>query len=154
MRESQELGHKISSHVPRNGKGVCTACGSVLLPQWTVRNKTIAKKARPSRRALKEERVMRRMVRSQRCSFCDRVTKDAIAIGSSLRKEKKKQPAEAAQPSENMMSADTVVEGTNKSSSKKRAKARKDREGLQALLKKSVQTKTLPSLNLMDLMKK
>jgi hypothetical protein len=153
MRESQELGHKISSHVPKNGKGVCTACGSVLLPQWTVRSKITAKKARPSRRALKEERVMRRMVRSQRCSFCDRVTKDAIAIGSSLKKEEK-QSAEAAQSCENMMSADTVVEGTNKSSSKKRAKARKDREGLQALLKKSVQTKTLPSLNLMDLMKK
>jgi PP-loop superfamily ATP-utilizing enzyme len=153
MRESQELGHKISSHVTKHGKGVCTACGNVLLPQWTVRSKITAKKARPSRRVLKAERVMRRMVRSQRCSFCDRVTKDASAIGSSLRKEKK-QPAEAAQPSEDMMSADTVVEGTNKSSSKKRAKARKDREGLQALLKKSVQTKTLPSLNLMDLMKK
>ncbi|KIW63845.1 hypothetical protein PV04_08817 [Phialophora macrospora] len=153
MRESQELGHEISSHAPHRGEGVCTACGNILLPQWTVRTKITAKQARRDRGGVKAERVMRRMVRSQRCSFCGSVTKDAISIGTNHRKEEK-QSAVATHPSENKMSADTPLENTNKSTSKKRAKARKDREGLQALLKKSVQTKTSPGLSLMDLMKK
>ncbi|OAL34741.1 hypothetical protein AYO20_05936 [Fonsecaea nubica] len=51
-------------------------------------------------------------------------------------------------------STDPVLEKPIKSSSKKRAKARKGREGLQALLNKSMQSKSTPSLNLMDLMKK
>ncbi|KIY01156.1 uncharacterized protein Z520_02708 [Fonsecaea multimorphosa CBS 102226] len=50
--------------------------------------------------------------------------------------------------------ADPLLEKPVKSSSKKRAKARKDREGLQALLNRSMQAKSTPSLNLMDLMKK
>ncbi|KIW82148.1 hypothetical protein Z517_05175 [Fonsecaea pedrosoi CBS 271.37] len=51
-------------------------------------------------------------------------------------------------------STDPVLEKPTKSSSKKRAKARKGREGLQALLNKSMQSKSTPGLNLMDLMKK
>ncbi|KIV86899.1 hypothetical protein PV11_02480 [Exophiala sideris] len=47
-----------------------------------------------------------------------------------------------------------VTEQPNKVTSKRRAKARKDREGLQALLSKSTQSKPSRSLSLMDLMKR
>jgi hypothetical protein len=45
-------------------------------------------------------------------------------------------------------------EKTNKLSNKKRAKARKDRQGLQALLRQHGQPSKQPSLSLSDLMKK
>ncbi|OCT44560.1 hypothetical protein CLCR_06346 [Cladophialophora carrionii] len=156
MRESQELGHEVSSRVANRGQFVCAACGTILLPQWTVRSTIRTNKSTAGRKDLKNGKVTRRKVCSQRCSLCDHVTKDVISIASSPQKEKK-QPAAAAaaqSSSENVMSADTSLESTSKSTSKKRAKARKDREGLQALLHRSAQTKNPPSLNLLDLLKK
>ncbi|EXJ55355.1 hypothetical protein A1O7_08282 [Cladophialophora yegresii CBS 114405] len=156
MRESQALGHEASSQLPNRGQLVCAACGTILLPQWTMKSKIRAKRTRRGRKGLNHEKVTRQKVRSHCCSLCDNVTKNVIAIASSPRKDKK-QPAAAAPAQsslENIMRAEPVLESNTKSTSKKRAKARKDREGLQALLHKSAQTKTPPSLNLLDLMKK
>ncbi|KIW98322.1 uncharacterized protein Z519_01906 [Cladophialophora bantiana CBS 173.52] len=72
----------------------------------------------------------------------------------SAKKEQINSTVSDERPEEITESAGSALEKSTKSSSKKRAKARKDREGLQALLNRSMQTKGVPSLSLMDLMKK
>lgn len=69
-------------------------------------------------------------------------------------KVKKEAPAPIDEVPEPTSGTELLLEQSTKSSSKKRAKARKDREGLQALLSKSSQNKSSPSLSLMDLMRR
>ena len=150
MHEIQQLRSACPSAVPHSSRSCCAACGSLLLPQWTVDSKMTAKRVKTG----KGGEVSRRKVRAQRCSICRRVTRDAFAVNPSPRR-RREQPIPASEkPVEETTPSDAILDRTTKTSSKKRAKARKDREGLQNLLDQSVHTRATPGLSLVDLMKR
>jgi hypothetical protein len=105
-------------------------------------------------KATKDGRVSHRKIRSRRCSLCHRVTKDTVTVDLSHKKDARPSDKAPQERPEEVVSSDPNIEKQNKPSGKKRAKARKDREGLQALLNNSVQTRSAPGLSLMDLMKR
>lgn len=153
MCESRELGRALSITTQDDGKDVCSGCGTILLPQWTM-ERTFRTKKVESKGKNHNRKSLRSKVLSQRCSTCYRVTKTTALLVPNTRTTKEK-PSEVSD--ERREEAPTPVPNTNKeikSSSKKRAKTRKDREGLQALLKKSEKASLTPTLNLIDLMKK
>ncbi|EXJ74815.1 uncharacterized protein A1O5_01511 [Cladophialophora psammophila CBS 110553] len=156
LHESVELVHGGSSHGDRRPGDTCTTCGSLLLPGWTASTKITDTKTKTSKKGHPQKRKPRRKVQSQRCSLCYRVTRAVITMGSSHRakKEQLNSTVSGERPEEITESAGSALGKATKSSSKKRAKARKDREGLQALLNRSMQTQGVPNLSLMDLMKK
>jgi hypothetical protein len=163
-----------------NPRDACTACGNLLLPGWTTKTEvaTIQVKHRPGERQRQRpqdererdrhrEAKVRQLVVSRRCSFCHRVTRETADkhLRAKLNKERQSNSTAAAPISgekitrnQETATADerttTETAAVAKLSSKKRARARKDREGLQALLNKSAQNKAGPSLGLMDLMKR
>ena len=148
--ERNELGVRAMPTRPRSND-ICTACGSILLAQWTMSSCLATTKVKIARKNLGKKPGARRKVRSQRCSFCYRVTKTAVALNKPCGKEE--EPSSTgieSRPEE----ADISQLAHAKSSSKKRAKVRKDREGLQAMLSRTTQSKPAANLNLMDLMKK
>ena len=151
MCESQMLGSATSTPI---SPSICAACGSTLLPQWTTDRHLKTKAVKIGKKA-KDERTLRSKTISQQCSFCQRVTKTTVRISQSHRESKGDHPKTASlATSKAVTSSDTTLDRTNRSSSKKRAKARNDHEGLQVLLNKSAHAKLTPSLSLVDLMKR
>lgn len=150
--ESAELGHSQSSRLWHGSLGACTACGNLLLPGWTASTDIVSSKVKTRRERPPKREEIRKKILSWRCLFCHRITKETVAIDSSSRK--RDVPLFVTQERQEEGPGSVLApEKPTKSSSKKRAKVRKDREGLQALLDKRTQNKLAPSLNLMDLMK-
>ncbi|OAP57262.1 hypothetical protein AYL99_08000 [Fonsecaea erecta] len=151
LRESVELGHRRPSHGGRGAEDTCMTCGNLMLPEWTVSTKITDRKAHAPKKKSRQK------VRSRRCSLCSRVIKDIATMDSSHAREAQQLVTVPTKHGEEVVAtapADPVLAKPVKLSSKKRARARKDREGLQALLNKSMQAKSTLSLDLMDLMKK
>ncbi len=153
MRETEEL-HTTILAVSVENKHCCTTCGSILVPPWTAETKFATKKMKIGKAGRDRKLFRRSKVRAQRCSICHRVTKTTIMFDPGARRGRDKSPSVHENHSNDAPSLDATMERTNKTTSKKRAKARKDREGLQTLLNNSVQTRAAPSLNLMDLMRR
>lgn len=153
MCESHELGGALSIATPNNEKNVCSSCGTFLLPQWTM-ERTFRTKKVESRGKNHPRKSRRSKVLSQRCSTCYRVTKNTASLVLNVRSRREKSLEITHEPHGELPPPVPTTDRASKSCSKKRAKTRKDREGLQALLKKTEQTNITPNLNLMDLMKK
>lgn len=157
--QSTELAHSLPSlkTLPRS-REACTACGNLFAPGWTTETTITPRVGRRRQRTTPQKALVRSKLVSNLCLVCHRTTREVgvfkVDIGKRQSKSSKT-PAIASAASTEKTSLDkSVVEQPAKTSSKRRAKARKDREGLQALLSKSAQNKPAPSLSFMDLMKR
>ncbi|KAK5059889.1 hypothetical protein LTR84_009772 [Exophiala bonariae] len=145
-----------SEHFKDTRKISCSACGSHLLPGWTTTISLARGKPKSAPKLKGREAKPQQKIRYLKCEVCHRVNKDTVTyplktktktmfsnvVGPTVQ--------QAAQPG-----LEPVPEKPTKTlSSKQRAKARKDREGLQSLLNRSSQNKTTQGLSLMDLMRK
>ncbi|EXJ92369.1 hypothetical protein A1O3_00919 [Capronia epimyces CBS 606.96] len=154
--QSVELQHSRSSLTSSAANNVCAACGSLLLPGWTVstRSATQTAVAKPQTTAQKK---IRRKILSRKCSSCHRVSRQTAEIKKDVRS-LTRQPQISSRlnekPVRDELPADAAQEKSTKLSSKKRARARKDREGLQSLLDRSAQNKSSLGLSLMDFMRR
>jgi hypothetical protein len=155
MLEHHEVGFSTSAYASPEMCAYCSACGSILLPQWTM-DITFTTKQIKIIRKVGGEKILRSKIRSQRCRKCRRITRTRVQIPHNRNKSKPElvKAPQTGQEEITSLDAGPETETTSKQSSKKRAKGRKDREGLRALLNKSVQSRTAPSLNLTDLMKR
>jgi hypothetical protein len=149
-----ELAHSRSTPAWKEAVNACEACGGFLVPGWTTSIKVVTSKAKRNPTAQQKDGGLRRKLLSRRCLFCNRVTKETVDQQWKRKDRQAQSPAVSHPPVAESPQDEPVAEKSSKLSSKKRARARKDREGLQALLNKSAQTKSAPSLNLMDLMKR
>ncbi len=136
----------------------CTACGSVSIVGWTTtfklgkqdRKKPKVKCQRPSKQGSKKH--------DQVISICGTCHRETVATLPAKRKIAHSAPSKSQTPVKTDLSIETSATvpkpaDRTSSTSKQRAKARKERIGLQALLKKSKQNTTSSTMNLMDLMK-
>ena len=120
----------------------CTACGNIFVPGW---NCSIVRGDKKKSPASHKQKTIRRGTVIYKCQRCHHDTALSIHPTEKLRNV----------DHENQISGSTTTTVTKKTSSKKRAKARKDQAGLQALLERSKEEKnkdTSPKLSLMDLM--
>ena len=135
-------------------KDACTACGSLLVPAWTSDAKAVTGKFKRGTDGTSKPKEHRNRIVCSRCSTCNRITKDVVKVQLPPRKSLSKPVAFHTKQEEADPHEEIVAEQPSKVTSKRRAKARKDREGLQALLSKSTQSKPSRSLSLLDLMKR
>ena len=144
-----------------NFKGACAGCGTLALPGLTVSDvkKHSPENAKRGKPRAASHPAPTRSLRRQKCNVCGRITtshvdKSKKAARSSTRQDteidRTKIPLEAKQAPASQQHQEPKSMSVN---SKKRAKARKDREGLQALLNKNKQPSTKADLNLMDFMR-
>ena len=133
----------------------CTACGNVFIPGW---NCSIVRGDKTKGSGFDARNVVRRSAVVDNCHACHHRT--TLSLPSPER------PGKIGGKKHDLPSTTLPVEGgrrgscaatavTTKSSSKKRAKARKDNAGLHSLLKNSREAHdatTSPQLSLMDLM--
>lgn len=131
----------------------CSACGNLLTPGWTTRTKAVTRLLKRRQVTTPEKESARGKTISKQCQVCYRTSRETKTLQPDTRKRQSRQSAASRKPVQEPIQYQPV-EKSSKVSSKKRAKARKDCEGLQALLNKSTQNKPSPSLNLMDLMKR
>lgn len=145
--------------------GCCRSCGTLAIPGVTSSLVTSRISGEPGpKRRMKQKSFTSRSTTIQQCLACGRHTKETItkpnksvrAISTTV-----VPPLQApAQPPPAASVPDSPGEGSKppstepKVSSKKRAKARKDREGLQALLNKAKPSAGPSKLNFMDMMKR
>ncbi|KIW99928.1 uncharacterized protein Z518_10856 [Rhinocladiella mackenziei CBS 650.93] len=139
-----------SRTIPRKA---CEACGNLLLSGWTASSRFTTRRAKHNAKVIPPAGLRKENLH-HRCSVCHRVTKEAVDPEFNPRNKKIPTATVPNKQREEAPCSNAIPEKSNKSNSKKRAKARKDCEGLQALLDKSKRSKSTPSLNLMDLMKK
>jgi hypothetical protein len=132
----------------------CSACGNLLTPGWTTRSKTITRVLKRRQVTTPEREPTRRKTISKQCQVCHRTSRQTKILQLDTRKRQSRPTEASRKPIEEPIQDQPAVEKSSKVSNKKRAKSRKDREGLQALLNKSTQNKASPGLNLMDLMKR
>ena len=154
LTQSTELAHSQNAHFRTNPEDACAACGSLLLPGWSTSISLAPERSKTRRGACSVEKHIhtKRLVR--KCSTCDRITKGKVAYRPKHSKIKATTAAASQTAVEGIAVTKPASEKSNRTSSKKRAKARKDRQGLQALLDRSLQNKSSPRLDLMDLMQK
>lgn len=154
--QSVELEHS-RAILPSTGReNVCAACGNLLVPGWTSSMRTATEKEATKPRLVSEFKIRRRKL-SQKCSSCHRISKQTTELKPNPRNLRRR-PAVSThatgKAAHEELPAEDAADKSTKVSSKKRAKARKDRQGLQALLDKSTQNKPRGGLNLMDFMKR
>lgn len=135
-------------------RDVCTACGTLLVSAWTTETKSVTTRIRLPQNGNAKPKKVRHRTTTSRCSACNRVTKDVVEVPPIPRQRQTKPVVVDEMKEEAIPHEEPVTEQSSKVTSKKRAKARKDRQGLQALLSKSSQNKPSRSLNLTDLMKR
>ncbi|KIW13693.1 hypothetical protein PV08_08884 [Exophiala spinifera] len=157
--QSIELAHsQPPPKTPNMARDACAACGNLFIPGWTTKTTITTRTGRRVQKPSPKTAIVRSKIVSNLCLVCHRTTREVGVFKVDTRKKQSKTPGTAAVAStvstEKSAPVEPVVEQPAKSSSKKRAKARKDHEGLQALLNKSAQNKPAPSLSLMDLMKR
>jgi hypothetical protein len=145
-------------HATENKLDSCSACGSLLLPGWTASYGLASTKTKlkSTRNAKSREEQAHQKTRYLKCEVCHRVTKATVTFP--LKSKQKRMMQNERGPKAQSVAPpapESVPEKSTKTlSSKQRAKARRDREGLQSLLNRSSQNRTASTLNLMDLMKK
>jgi RNase P subunit RPR2 len=146
--------------------GFCQSCGTMQIPGVTVRTKRVVPKGRTSRRQAVNQKSM---TKQRQCLKC----RNSMPMTLEQQKRRPKAPATpansqlattkttaAATPALPMQTSDTTQatstqgQQEGKVSSKKRAKARKDRAGLQALLGKPTAVPANRSLSFADFLKK
>lgn len=143
-------------HATETKPDSCLACGSPLLAGWTASFGLASTKLKSTRNTKGREEQARHKTRYLKCEVCHRVSKATVTYP--LKSKHKRMMQDDKGPKLQLVAQpvpESVPEKSTKAmSSKRRAKARRDREGLQNLLNRSSQNRTAPTLNLMDLMKK
>ena len=155
LRESKELRNTTSPPVPDRPSDVCAACGNILLPGRGMLSSILTSRTKPGKKNQGGKPEMRRKVLFKRCSVCLRATKTARTVEAPSAKELQHctKSTDSCVKLATFATTESCSRSPAKSSSKKRAKARKDRDGLQALLRNTMQSKAAPTLTLSDLMK-
>ncbi|KIV93727.1 hypothetical protein PV10_04922 [Exophiala mesophila] len=100
-----------------------------------------------------------KVVKNSQCLVCRRVTKQQSEKKGKVKRgilapSKKTNAPQATSGRDTAINPGPAAAAQPKLSSKQRAKARKDRDGLQALLNRTTQTSSQPSLSFMDMMKR
>jgi hypothetical protein len=156
-----------SEHAARSHEsGFCQSCGTIQIPGVTVRTSRVV----PQGRTLNVRTAVRGNVSKQRrCRVCRRYlpmksahqkTKlgafniQAIPQLATIKTAPAASPAPVMQTSDTSQATASKPLQEGKASSKQRAKARKDRAGLQALLGKSTTAPLRPGLSFADFLKK
>jgi hypothetical protein len=126
---------------------VCGACGTVTTLGWTA----TTPRTRSTRRQ-HEGRRERKVIRV--CLVCHRETVNALPTAPKAVKIAQTQSMDPSSSRLELGTPPTVSDVAEKTSSKRRARTRKEKSGLQALLNKSKQsTNSSSTLDLMDFMK-
>lgn len=127
---------------------VCSACGTLTALGWTART---ARKSRSTQQQFKGKKPHKMI---QVCLVCDRETVTDLHMAPKAVKtaQSKSTGAMSSRPEPGTPLA--ISDTGEKASSKRRAKTRKEKSGLQALLNQRKQTTTASStLDLLDFMK-
>ncbi|RVX67636.1 hypothetical protein B0A52_08165 [Exophiala mesophila] len=100
-----------------------------------------------------------KVIKSSQCLVCRRVAKQQSEMNGKVKRgilvtSKKTNAPQATSGRDTAINPGPTPAAQPKLSSKQRAKARKDRDGLQALLNRTTQTRSQPSLSFMDMMKR
>lgn len=134
----------------------CAACGNLLLPGWTTIFGLAPVKSSSAAKTRGGREESRRKIRHLRCGACCRVTKETVTYSLNTRKKGVIPTVKAPSDQPVVQSGPELPpeKSTKTMSSKQRAKARRDREGLQSLMNRSSQNRSTPALNLLDLMRK
>jgi hypothetical protein len=131
----------------------CLSCGAVNMKAWRIETK----QTRPVQQHYKSKAknsILGTRFAIRRCDVCSRVSKQSLDHPPKLTKPPKVDPLHALQERKDYkVPSEASMVSQSKLSSKKRAKARKDREGLQALLDRSKSDRLSSRLTLTDLMK-
>jgi hypothetical protein len=145
--------------------GICRACGAFLLPGWTAQtvatNSSESKQTRKQQQQSRCQHRIRQRIILLRCTTCRRGWRASEDVRTDLAKATNDKQMGFKSPTpratvevEQEPSAAAESNHKTSASSKQRAKARKDRLGLQGLASKLGRRKPSSSLNLMDLMAK
>jgi hypothetical protein len=131
----------------------CLTCGAVNIKAWQIKTRQTRPVQQHCKSKEKGSRLETRFA-IRRCNVCGRVSKQLLDHPPKIAKPLKVEILHALQERkcEKVPSEPSTV-SQSKLNSKKRAKARKDREGLQALLDRSRSEQSSSRLTLTDLMK-
>jgi RNAse P Rpr2/Rpp21/SNM1 subunit domain len=127
---------------------VCSACGTATTLGWTA---TTARQTRSTRRQVggRKERIIVCV-----CLVCHRESVTTLPVAPKAVKTAQAKSMEPMSSRMEVRTSPTISEKIENASNKRRAKTRKEKSGLQALLNKSKQITTASStLDLMDFMK-
>ena len=134
----------------------CGGCGTLAVPCWTSSTLAGAKRGKLAGTPSSQRKQLQPKSASRKCKICGSVTK----LSHHNSQKPKRHASEPVKPTkvesptaEVPLSIPQRPTSDSKVSSKKRARARKDREGLQALLNKNKGASATPALDLMDFMK-
>lgn len=154
ISEQQALARSTQAVTRSQNTDACQRCGTLATGVWKSKSATVRRTKSSSSRKPLPTPTMRTMVR--RCDACGNVAKLSIqpkVKPSPLRKVQTSSATLAAPDSHSSPSSSVRARDEPKLSSKKRAKARKDRDGLQVLLNKKKPSSTTQPMTLMDFMK-
>jgi ribonuclease MRP protein subunit SNM1 len=127
---------------------MCRACGTVTTLGWTATTARRTGSTKQQHRGRRERKII------QVCLVCHRETVNALPIVPKAAKRSQTQSIEPVSSKIELGTPPTVNDIAEKTSSKRRAKTRKEKSGLQALLNKNKQSPNpSPTLDLMDFMK-
>ena len=131
----------------------CGGCGTLAVHGVTT--STVPKKKFPGHGPKNAKRTDRPRSMRTSCHTCRRVTKRTLSVAPKPKRHSlKSTTAEIVEkPVDNPPALAKQSTSDVKTNSKKRAKARKDREGLRALLDKPQESSMRPNLSLMDFRK-
>lgn len=154
VAERQALTRSSQACAPPQRLYECQRCGTFAISIWKAKSATIKSSKKSSSRKPLAEPSTRTVVR--RCSACgnvaklltDRKVKSARSLKVQLSPPTLAVPEPRASPTSSIQIRDEP-----KLSSKKRAKARKDREGLQVLLNRRRPSSVTPQMSLTDFMR-
>ncbi|KEF53997.1 uncharacterized protein A1O9_09792 [Exophiala aquamarina CBS 119918] len=151
MTESSQL-----THWAEASPDSCTACGSLFLPGWTMSFGLASTNQKSESKAKSPEKQAQEKTRRLKCGVCHRVTKATMSYPIKTRRQNIIQSGKSPKAQLVAGPEPGLVNGKSSKplSSKQRAKARRDRDGLQSSLNRNAQNRMAPALNLMDLMKK
>jgi RNAse P Rpr2/Rpp21/SNM1 subunit domain len=130
---------------------VCGACGTLAALGWTA---TTARRQQAGRSTVQHHGRTKTRKVIYVCLACHQETISVLPMVPQAVKTAQAKSTESASSKLESRTVSTISETTEKPSSKRRAKTRKERSGLQALLNKSKQTPASSStFDLMDFMK-
>ena len=152
--ERLALIHYSHSEGGMQAANVCQRCGTIAASLWKPDSSTIKRIEKGDAGKVSPKPTPGKTVR--RCGACGQVAKIPFDPNTKPSRSKKVQapPSSSSEPKDRPSSPVGMQTGQKpKLSSKKRTKARKNREGLQTLLEKRKPTSTGSNLNLVDFLK-
>ena len=154
ISERQALTRSLQNGARSASAQACQRCGTIATSVWKPKRATTkSTKKSPGLKPL-PKLIVRAVMR--RCDACGKVAKlsvDPKAAPSRSLKVRRSLPTLAGPELRSSPTSDALPREEPKLSSKKRAKAKKDREGLQAMLNKKRPSYMTQQMNLLDFMR-